>query len=76
MKNLFPERLKKLRIDSDMSQEKLAKALKTYQQNIDRWERGTISPNMETIIQLAMFFDVTADYLLGMSNEINPSRRA
>ena len=50
---------------------KLAIALKTTQQMIDKWERGIISPGMDRIIQLATFFKVTADYLLGLSNEYN-----
>ena len=67
----FATRLKKLRVDKELSQEGLAKALKTYQTNVARWELGKVIPNAETLIQLAVIFDVTVDYLLGLHN--NPS---
>lgn len=66
--NIFGERLKKLRIDNEISQAKLATALKTYQQNIMRWEKGEIKPSADTIIQIAIYFHVTTDYLLGLSS--------
>jgi len=69
-KNLFGKRLKKLRLDREISQTKLAQVLKTYQQSVARWEKGVILPGLETIAQLAIFFDVSADYLLGLENEL------
>jgi len=68
--NKFAERLKKLRAEREISQAVLARVLKTYQQAIDKWERGIIMPSMDTIMQLCMYFGVTADYLIGLSDEI------
>jgi transcriptional regulator with XRE-family HTH domain len=68
---IFSERIKKLRIDKELSQAKLARALKTYQQTVDRWEKGALQPDLETLTQIAMFFDVTTDYLLGLHD--NPA---
>jgi len=67
----FSERLRKLRTDKELSQAKLAVALGTHQQTVDRWERGLIEPSMEVIIQIAVFFDVTTDYLLGLNSDIS-----
>ncbi len=67
---IFAERLKELRTENNLSQAKLAVVLKTHQQTVDRWERGLIEPDMSTLIQLSMFFDVSVDYLLGLSNDI------
>ena len=70
MENIFGERLKKLRIDSEVSQSKLAKVLRKYQQDIARWEAGEILPNAKALVQLALYFDVTIDYLMGLSNDM------
>jgi transcriptional regulator with XRE-family HTH domain len=68
---IFAERLKKLRNDKELSQAKLANILGIAQQTIDRWEQTKTEPDMETIVRLATLFDVTADYLLGLSNDIS-----
>ena len=73
MYKIFCERLRKLRTDKELSQAKLAKILGTYQQTIGAWENGTTEPDIETVTRLAVFFDVTADYLLGLSNDISKS---
>ena len=73
MHKTFAERVRKLRQDKEMSQAKLALALKTHQQTIDRWERGIIQPDLETLTQIAVIFDVTVDYLLGLHNNVSIS---
>jgi transcriptional regulator with XRE-family HTH domain len=65
----FSVRIKELREERELSQAKLAKVIKTYQQTVARWELGIVEPDMNTIIQLALFFDVSADYLLGLSDK-------
>ena len=65
-------------MDNDLSQNKLALSLRVYQQTIDKWERGVVVPSMETLIQLASYFDVTIDYLVGLNDDImlnNDKRR-
>lgn len=65
---IFGERLKKLRIERNLSQEELggifneAKA----QSTVGTWERGNREPSMEDIIEIAKYFDVSIDYLLGL----------
>ena len=68
MENVFKERLKELRIENNLSQEKLAKASGLTQPAITMWENGTRTPNMESIILLAKFFNVSSDYLLGIKD--------
>lgn len=69
IKKEFKDRLKELREERELSQDKLAKAIKTYQQAIARWENGIVLPDTQTVIQLAIFFDVSTDYLLGLSDK-------
>ena len=59
------ERLKELRIEKDISQLELAKAVGFSQSSIAYWETGQRVPNAKAIIILARFFDVSIDYLLG-----------
>lgn len=66
---MFNERLKELRIEKSLSQKELAKAINVTQQAIDYWENGINEPKATYIIQLAKFFDISTDELLGLSEE-------
>jgi transcriptional regulator with XRE-family HTH domain len=70
MYNKLPERLKKLRNDREISQAKIAPMFDVRQQSYAAWETGETQPDVETLIKLAIFFDVTVDYLTGASDEI------
>ncbi len=60
--------MKDLRLERELSQRGLAKILKISSTSIHRWEKGTRLPNIEELVMLAKFFDVSADYLLGLSD--------
>lgn len=68
MSKLFGERLKKLRLEKGYYQADLADILKTKQTNISRWEKGEFEPSFEQLIEIAEFFDVSTDYLLGLES--------
>jgi len=70
MEKIFAERIKNLRQEKELSQNDMAVILKTYQQNIAQWEVGKVLPNTKTLYQLAKFFDVSMDYLVGLSDDI------
>ena len=65
----FNERLKALREDNDITQTELAKAVNVTQRNISFYETGANEPDIKTIIALARFFNVTTDYILGISDK-------
>ena len=65
---LFKERLKELRVERKLSQADLAKELNVSQRSISSWETGLRQPDFETLERIAKFFDVTADYLLGLGD--------
>lgn len=65
-------RVKALRIEAGMKQLELAKALTTTQQTISKYESETLKLDPGTIAQLCQIFDVTADYLLGLSTQRRP----
>ena len=68
MKNMFPERLKELRVELNLSIEKLAKETAIGSSTISRWENGQADIKSQQLIILAKFFDVSVDYLLGLEN--------
>lgn len=62
---MFAERLKLLRNEHDMSQQKLADLLGLRQSTVAMWEKGKNSPAYETLINIANIFNVSIDYLTG-----------
>ena len=58
-------RLRKLRENKDLKQKEAAVALGISSVNLNRYETGKHSPDLETLSRLARFFGVTTDYLLG-----------
>jgi len=65
---VFALRLKMLRKSANLSQDELAKNLFVTQQTIALWETGKRDLKSEKIISLAKFFNVSADYILGIDN--------
>lgn len=61
---LFNETVYKLRAKVGISQEKLAEALSVSRQAIQKWESGASMPDIENLVAIAKFFDVSVDYLL------------
>lgn len=64
----FAERLKELRIEKGLSQRGLAELTGFSHTAIRRWENEVQLPNIEILVTFAKFFDVTTDYLLGLSD--------
>ena len=70
MKYTFPERLKELRLENNMSINELAKQLGVSPIAISRWENNLRVPNIINLYSIAKFFDVSADYLIGLEDYI------
>ena len=62
------EKIKLLRENAGISQCRLAKELEVNQANISRWESGQQLPDINGLHKLAVYFDVSADYLLGLES--------
>ena len=65
-------RLRDLRDDHDMVQKQVAAVLGTSQKQYSRWETGTSEIPAHHMIALARFYGVTTDYLLGLSDKMEP----
>ena len=64
-------RLRGLREDADMTQSALANKLNLKPSAVSKYEMGLTQPSLATLIQLAGIFNVSVDYLLGLSNVKN-----
>ena len=64
-------RLKELRKERGISQLKLAMELNTNQNTISRYETGEREPGINELIRIASYFNVSVDYLLGITDSRN-----
>ena len=65
----YTRRLKEIREDRDLTQEDLAKVLQVKQQQYQRWESGVNKLSAENLIALCKFYNLSADYLLGLTDQ-------
>lgn len=63
----FPARLRKLLDDRKVTITSLAKELKITRQAVSQYTDGSVQPNVERLVLIANFFNVSTDYLVGLS---------
>ena len=68
----FGSILKKIRQDSDLTQEELAKRINTSRSNIANYENDKNMPSIDILEKLSEIFNCSIDYLLGKSDIKNP----
>ena len=74
MANLFfSTRVKGLREKAGLSMDQLAKQLGITKSRVNMWENNGTVPRMNVLVELAKFFNVTTDYLLGNDDTSNLS---
>ena len=66
-KSEFGTILKELRLEKQMGQVELANALGVSKGVISLWENSLREPGLSSLIAIARFFDVSIDYLAGLS---------
>lgn len=64
----FQERLKEIRTENKMTTIELGAILGVSHTTIGRWEKGEILPSIEHLYNIAKYFGVSADYLLGLED--------
>lgn len=67
----YQKRLYDLRTDNDLRQEDVAQILKITSQAYGMYENGKRSLPIEYLIILSKYYNVTSDYILGLSNTKN-----
>lgn len=71
----YTERLKELRKYYDIPQKEIAAALKISQQHYSMYENGKRILNAEQIIIICKKYNISANYLLGLSDEFTELKR-
>lgn len=64
----FAERLKELREEKGLTYSALAQQINVSAVAISRWERMLRTPSIEQLKNLAIFFNVSSDYLIGLED--------
>ncbi len=68
-------RLKDLREDKNLYQKDIAKMLNMTQQQYSRYELENRNLPQDCLIKLAVFYNTSVDYILGITNEKKPYSR-
>ena len=66
------ENLKKLRVERNLTQLQLSIALGVSQETISKYEIGVAYPQPSMLVNLANYFNVSVDYLLGITDIQTP----
>lgn len=62
----FTERISEVLKNSRYTQKEIAKKLGLSEGNISNWKKGLNLPSVETLYELCIILDESADYLLGI----------
>lgn len=71
----YAQRIRDLREDRDLTQETVAEILGTSRSYYGRYERGLHPMTADQIKILAEYYNVSADYILGLTNEYRALRK-
>ena len=66
----YRERIKNVREDHDLTQAQVGKLLDKSQQGYNHIEMGRAELKIDDLIRLCKFYDLSADYLIGLT--VNP----
>lgn len=69
----YYEKLKQLREDNDLTQTDISKILNCTQTAYSKYEKGQREISIDNLIKLAKFYNVSTDYILGLTNDPKPN---
>ena len=72
---IFGERLREIRIENGESREALGKAIGVRLSQVAEMENGRKGTTLERLVVLCRHYNVSADYLLGLTDEPKPHKR-
>lgn len=68
----FGSKLRALRLEYNLTQTALAKKINLSKANVSKYEADLIEPNLDTLVMISSLFNVSVDYLLGVSDKTAP----
>lgn len=66
----FGERLKRARERKGLTQAQVMKVTNISDKSLSRYENGASAPDPDTILELIRLYDVSADYIMGLSSDM------
>ncbi|HCC35579.1 MAG TPA: XRE family transcriptional regulator [Ruminococcaceae bacterium] len=69
MKIEFGDKLKQQRLTKQVTQKQIAEYLEVTPVTVQRFEYGIRRPSLDNIAKLCEYFNISADYLLGLSDD-------
>ena len=63
------DKLKQLREKHHLTQQEVADRLKVNRNSVSRFENDALTPSTDNLIQFALMYNVSLDYLLGLGKE-------
>ena len=73
-KNMYCERIKQIRKERNIKQKDVIEYLKMHPTTYKRYESGENKTSLELIYELSKFYNISADYLIGLIDEPKPLR--
>lgn len=67
----FGEKIRALRLEKGLTQTQLADKIGLVKGSISAYEQGKKYPSVEVLIKLCTVFDVSSDYLIGLSDDMH-----
>ncbi|MFD2704046.1 helix-turn-helix domain-containing protein [Salibacterium lacus] len=74
MENVWPKRLRKSREAANLNQKEAAKKFDITNYQLSRYENGHSNPDPDLISKFADLYEVSADYLLGRTDDPTPEQ--
>lgn len=71
----YRERIKSIREDRDLTQAQLGRILNKSQQGYNHIEAGRAELKIDDLIRLCKFYDLSADYLIGLTDKPTPLQK-
>lgn len=64
-----------MRVDNDLTQQKVADYLHVKQNTYSQYEIGVLNYPVKVLIKLALLYNVSIDYLVGLTDDPTPPKR-
>ena len=66
--SVFPQRLSNLMRTNDVTQKTIADVCNVRRQSVSEWVNGNTRPDILSLVEIAKYFNVSTDYLLGLTD--------
>ena len=66
----YAQKIRELRTDHDLSQEQIAKVLGATKNQVGKYERGEQEMPIKHLLTLCEYYNVSADYILGLPENL------